>query len=59
MANPDIPGRLVPVNLASEMNRSDFLVAPERLKVPKSAQKFFYLSDRILMHVWEISGRGI
>ena len=58
VANPDIPGRLFPVNLASEINRSDSLVAPKKPKVPKSAQKFFYLSDRILLYVWEISDWG-
>ena len=43
VANPDIPGRSVLVNLVS-------LVAAERPKVPLSAQEFFFLSDRILLH---------
>ena len=34
VANPDIPGRSVLVNLVSEMNRSPSLVAAERPKVP-------------------------
>ena len=34
VTNPDIPGRSVLVNLASEMNRSPSLVAAERPKVP-------------------------
>ena len=32
------------------MNRSASLVATERPKVPKSAQEFFNLPDRILLH---------
>ena len=50
MANPDIPGRSVLVNLASEMDRNPSLVAAERPKVPNSVQEFFYLPDRILLH---------
>ena len=50
VANTDISGRLSLVNLALEMNRSASLVAAERPKVPKSAQEFFNLPDRILLH---------
>ena len=50
VTNPDIPGRSVLVNLVSEMNRSPSLVAAERPKVPLSAQEFFFLPDRILLH---------
>ena len=38
VANPDIPGWSVQVNLALEMNRSANLVAAERPKVPKSVK---------------------
>ena len=50
MANPDIQGRLVLVNLALEMNRSPSMYSAQRPIVPKSAQEFFYLPDRILLH---------
>ena len=44
------------------MNRSTSLVAAERPKVPKSAQEFFNLPDRILLNgeiaVGEISDWG-
>ena len=50
MANTDTPGRSVLVNLVSEMNRSPSLVAAERPKIPLSAQEFFFLPDRILLH---------
>ena len=62
VANPDISGRSVLVNLVSEMNRSPSLVAAERPKVSKSAQEFFYLPDKILLQreiaVGEISDWG-
>ena len=50
MTDPDIPGSSVLVNLVSEMNRSPSLVAAERPKIPMSAQEFFFLPDRILLH---------
>jgi len=59
VTNPDIKGRSVLVNFALEMNRSDSLVAAKRPKVPKSAQEFFNLQVRILLHgefsVWEVA----
>ena len=42
VANPDIPGRSVLVNLVSEMNRSPSLVAAESTRI-------LFLPDRILL----------